>query len=63
MKTSIALSILAASALLCGCNPDKSADTQVMAPTGGVSKDSEGSTAKSNPNIPDAAKQAIPGAR
>lgn len=60
MKTLLPL-ILIFAALLCGCNPDKSADTQVVQPNGGVPMDAKANPAAGNPNIPDAAKNEIPG--
>ncbi len=52
--------MLVVSALLCGCSPDKSADTEVVTPNGGVPRDAKPAAAN-NPAIPAAAKSAIPG--
>lgn len=61
MKTLIALSLLVVSVAMVGCNPDKSGDTQVMTPNGGVPMDAKPAT-QNNPNIPANVRSAIPGA-
>jgi len=63
MKIITLLAVIAASLAICGCNPDKSADTQVMEPNGGVPMDAKGGGgAASNPSIPANVKSQIPGA-
>jgi hypothetical protein len=49
--------MLIAAGILCGCNPDKSDDTQVVTPNGGVPRDAPAA----NANVPDAVKGSIPG--
>lgn len=61
MKNTLPLLALLAG-LLCGCNPDKSGDTQVVTPNGGVPRDAKPAAA-TNPSIPDAARNAIPGGK